>query len=238
MDSKREKDNETECAKITTVLLKSRTGEFDLESILFLKLRNLGIYDLGCIGECVNLERLDLSGNNITNLGPLSPLRRLLVLNLSANRISNLEPLSSCESLQSLNVAGNVIPSVDNLHALKSLRKLESIRLKDNTYNYTNPICKNSSYRTLILEMFPNLKVLDAGMYKNGQLPEVPETKPWVDDGFWEIKRSNNAIVDEAYKQFSDVLHECRLLNSRAAHVISQNERTFSLKNQPKQYAV
>lgn len=28
--------------KITAVLLKSRTGEFDLESILFLKLRNLG----------------------------------------------------------------------------------------------------------------------------------------------------------------------------------------------------
>lgn len=31
-----------ECAKITTVLLKSRTGEFDLESIMFLKLRKLG----------------------------------------------------------------------------------------------------------------------------------------------------------------------------------------------------
>lgn len=42
-----------------------------------------------------------------------------------------------------------------------------------------------------------------AGMYKNGQLPEVQETEPWVDDSFWEIKRSNNAIVDEAYKQFS-----------------------------------
>ncbi|XP_055048559.2 leucine-rich repeat-containing protein 61 isoform X3 [Misgurnus anguillicaudatus] len=212
MDSKREKDNVTECAKITNVLLKSRTGEFDLESILLLKLRNLGIYDLGCIGECLNLERLDLSGNNITNLGPLSPLRRLLVLNLSANRISNL-------------------------------------------------VCKNSSYRTILLDIFPNIKVLDgervvgrgsdlyqlckdiddtikAGLFKNSQLPEVPECKPWVDDGFWDIKRSNNAIVDEAYKQFSDVLHECRLLNSRAAHVIAQNERCFSLKNQPKQYAV
>ncbi|XP_056595889.1 leucine-rich repeat-containing protein 61 [Triplophysa dalaica] len=261
MDSKREKDNVTECAKITNVLLKSRTGEFDLESILFLKLRNLGIYDLGCIGECLNLERLDLSCNNITNLGPLSPLRRLLVLNLSANRISNLDSLSSCESLQSLNLAGNVIPSIDNLHALKSLRRLESVRLKDNTYNYSNPVCKNSSYRSLFLEMFPNIKVLDgervvgrgsdlyqlckdiddtikAGLFKNGQIPDVPDCKPWVDDGFWDIKRSNNAIVDEAYKQFSDVLHECRLLNSRAAHVISQNERSICLKNQPKQYAV
>lgn len=31
-----------DCDKITSSLLKSRTGEFDLESILFLKLRGLG----------------------------------------------------------------------------------------------------------------------------------------------------------------------------------------------------
>lgn len=29
--------------------------------------------------------------------------------------------------------------SIENLHCLVSLRKLENIRLKDNTYNYTNP---------------------------------------------------------------------------------------------------
>lgn len=98
-----------------------------------------GIQDLGCIGECMNLERLDLTGNNITNLAALSSLRHLSVLNLSANKISSLgglsghtasidsisvfvwgahtrafrfahpEPLRSCESLQNLNVAGNII---------------------------------------------------------------------------------------------------------------------------------
>ncbi|XP_046889160.1 leucine-rich repeat-containing protein 61 isoform X3 [Hypomesus transpacificus] len=214
MDSKREKDQDTDFTKITSVLLKSRTGEFDLESILFLKLRGLGICDLGCIGECTNLERLDLSGNNITKLVPLSSLRLLIVLNVSANRISNLEAISSCDSLQSLNVAGNLISSIENLHCLQSLRKLENIRLKDNTYNFSNP----------------------AGLFKNGQLPELSE--PWVEDGFWEIKRSNNAIIEEAYKQFNDVLHECRLLNNRAAHIISQTERSLSLKNQSKQYAV
>ncbi|XP_045068718.1 leucine-rich repeat-containing protein 61 isoform X2 [Coregonus clupeaformis] len=287
MESKRDmKDQETErVSTVTAVLLKSRTGEFDLESILFLKLR--GIYDLGCIGECVNLERLDLSGNNITNLGPLSSLRLLKILNVPANRISNLdgihsrgnsatgrptafivfvvwtngEAISSCDSLQSINVAGNLISSIDNIHCLQSLRKLENIRLKDNTYNYTNPVCKNMSYRNILLEMFPNIRVLDgervvgrgsdlyqlckdidetikAGFYRNGQLPELPDCKTWVDNDFWEIKRSNNAIIDEAYKQFNDVLHECRLLNNRAAHVISQTERSLSLKNQPKQYTV
>ena len=49
-----------------------------------------GIHDLGCIGECTSLERLDLSGNNITNLAPLASLRILVALNVSANRISNL----------------------------------------------------------------------------------------------------------------------------------------------------
>ncbi|XP_028306970.1 leucine-rich repeat-containing protein 61 [Gouania willdenowi] len=261
MDSKREKDADADCEKITSALLKSRTGEFDLESILFLKLRGLGIHDLGCIGECMNLERLDLSGNNITNIAPLSPLRLLFVLNLSANRISNLEPLRSCESLQNLNVAGNIISCVENLHSLASLRKLENIRLKDNTYNYSNPICRNSLYRNTVLEMFPNIKVLDgervvgrgsdlyqlckdiddtikAGVYKNGQLVEHSDSKPWVEESFWEIKRSNNAIVEEAYKQFNDVIHECRLLNNRASHVISQTERSMSLKKQPKQYAI
>ncbi|KAM9375474.1 leucine-rich repeat-containing protein 61 isoform 2-T2 [Pholidichthys leucotaenia] len=212
MDCKRDKEQDAEFEKITPVLLKSRTGEFDLESILFLKLRGV-------------------------------------------------EPLRSCDSLQNLNVAGNVISSVENLHCLVSLRKLENIRLKDNTYNYTNPVCRNQSYRTAVLEMFPNIKVLDgervvgrgsdlyqlckdiddtikAGLYKNGQLIEHPDCKPWVDDSYWEIKKSSNTIIEEAYKQFNDVLHECRLLNNRATHVISQTERSMSLKKQPKQYAI
>lgn len=55
----------------------------------------LGIHDLGCIGECINLERLDLSGNNITHLAPLASLRLLSVLNVSANKISSLGKFSS-----------------------------------------------------------------------------------------------------------------------------------------------
>lgn len=38
----------------------------------------------------MNLERLDLSVNNISNLAALASLRHLSVLNLSSNKISNL----------------------------------------------------------------------------------------------------------------------------------------------------
>uniref|UniRef100_W5NCA4 Leucine-rich repeat-containing protein 61 n=1 Tax=Lepisosteus oculatus TaxID=7918 RepID=W5NCA4_LEPOC len=259
--SRIDKESETEFAKITAALLKSKTGEFDLESVLYLKLRCLGIYDLGCIGECINLERLDLSGNYITSLKPLASLKLLIVLNLSANRITNFEPICLCDNLQSLNVAGNLISSFENLQCLQSLRKLESFRLKDISCNYTNPVCKNTSYRNIILEMFPNIKVLDgerlagrgsdlyqlcrdiddslkAGIYKNGPLPEVLDCKPWVEEGYWDLKRSNNAIIEEAYKQFNDILHECRLLSNRAAHLISQTERALSINSQPKQYVL
>ena len=53
-----------------------------------------GTHDLGCIGECMNLERLDLSGNSISNLAPLASLRYLAVLNLSSNKISSLGEIS------------------------------------------------------------------------------------------------------------------------------------------------
>lgn len=48
---------DADCDKITAVLLKSRTGEFDLESILFLKLRGLGkillMYRYLSLQECL-----------------------------------------------------------------------------------------------------------------------------------------------------------------------------------------
>ena len=46
--------------------------------------------DLGCVGECSALERLDLSYNDITRLYALAGLTALTDLNLTANRISSL----------------------------------------------------------------------------------------------------------------------------------------------------
>ena len=50
----------------------------------------LDINDLGCIGECVGLERLNLSRNDITKLYALAGLSQLSHLNLSCNRIQSL----------------------------------------------------------------------------------------------------------------------------------------------------
>uniref|UniRef100_A0AAQ4PUT1 Leucine rich repeat containing 61 n=1 Tax=Gasterosteus aculeatus aculeatus TaxID=481459 RepID=A0AAQ4PUT1_GASAC len=196
----------------------SRTGEFNLESTLFLKLR--GIHDLGCPGECMSLEKLDLSANNITNLdlaGNIISRYR----NVTMSRIINMSVITFIShGLFLLN-------SIESLHCLQPLRKLKNIRLKDNTYNYSNPVCRNSAYRNTGHRCCsPNIKLLDGervvgrgsdlyqlckdidrryftGLYKNGQLVEHSDCKPWVEDNYWEIKRSNNAIIEEAYKRFN-----------------------------------
>ncbi|XP_046339978.1 leucine-rich repeat-containing protein 61-like isoform X3 [Haliotis rufescens] len=76
--------------KVSKQLLKTRSGEFDLASIHSLFLRDVGVCDLGCLGECVSMERLDLSHNHLTVLHKLAGLTTLHTLNLAANTITNL----------------------------------------------------------------------------------------------------------------------------------------------------
>ncbi|XP_048473210.1 leucine-rich repeat-containing protein 61 isoform X2 [Rhincodon typus] len=231
-------------------MLKSRTGQFDLESILFLKLKNIGISNLGCIGDCINVERLDLSGNDISNLSPLSSLKILTVLNLSANRISNVDPLRSCENLQNLNLSGNLIGSVDSLLSLSELKNLETIRLKDTVCNFSNPVCMNTAYHNTMLEIFPKIKSLDGErlsgrgsdlyqlckemddsvkeMCSNGPVGELPDPKKWVEDNYWELKPIQKTQSNEAVEKFYYILKECRELNNKAADVIEKTERTLS----------
>ncbi|KAM8967723.1 leucine-rich repeat-containing protein 61 [Pelodytes ibericus] len=252
------KEQEADIARISHEMLKSRTGEFDLESILFLKLRGLGIYDLGCIGECLSLERVDLSNNHISHLGPLSSLKVMVALNLSCNRISSLESLSYCDSLQTLNVAGNLLGSVDHVQCLRGLRKLESIRLRDPVYNLTNPLCTNGAYRHSVLDMVPSVRVIDgervtgygSDLYhlckemdnslkrfiSDGAVDVPKAAKPWVEDGYWELRPSHSGITDETYKQFNDVLQECKELSRRADDIVTQAERALNIRHETNSY--
>ncbi|XP_059802001.1 leucine-rich repeat-containing protein 61 isoform X1 [Hypanus sabinus] len=238
---------------ITSELLKSITGEFDLESILFLKLTKIDICNLGCIGDCVNLERLDLSRNDISNLKPLASLKLLTVLNLSANRISNIDPLHFCENLQSLNLAGNLISSADVLRSITQLKKLDTIRLKDAVSGFSNPVCMNTSYSSTVLDMFPNIKVLDgervmgkgSDLYRlckdiDSSLKVIDSSAPlnvslgpkkWVEDNYWELQPVQQTQAAAATEQFYGLLNACRKLNSKAADVITKTERTLRTMN-------
>ncbi|XP_053119322.1 leucine-rich repeat-containing protein 61 [Hemicordylus capensis] len=262
MEPRTEKGDEGENVRITSQLLKAKTGEFDLESILLLKLRGLGIMDLGCLGECVSLEWLDLSGNAITHLGPLSSLKALAVLNISSNRITSLEPLSGCENLQSLNAAGNLLSSLQQLQGLAGLRHLESLRFTNPVGRLSNPLCTSIGYRVAMLEMFPGVKVIDGErvLGRGSELYQLCKdldnslkrfsstsgagitelaslTKPWVEEGYWDLHPARrSSIMEEAYKQFNEVLQECRELSKRADDTISQVERALNIRPDSSSY--
>ncbi|XP_072038744.1 leucine-rich repeat-containing protein 61-like [Amphiura filiformis] len=234
--------------KITKQLLKSQSGEFDLESIRILKLQNCDIDNLGCISECIGLERLDLSENDISLLQALTSLKQLCFLNLSANRITNIDPLRELESLQTLNVAGNLIGSFSNLQCLKELDSLETIRLRDTTENLSNPVCNSLTYRETMREMFPHLKTLDGerisgkgselfDMFREldteiekGSKPNhalSQSTGPWMSTDFWDRKRSDEEVdLQQAETNFNEILQECRKLNAVATHSLASGPKT------------
>ncbi|NWX80564.1 LRC61 protein, partial [Alca torda] len=260
-----EEEEEEEGVRITPQLLKASTGEFALESILLLRLRGRGIAHLGCLGDCANLEWLDLSGNAIAQLGPLASLQSLAVLNLAGNRVASLEPLGSCRNLQSLNVAGNRVRSLRQLRCLTGLRRLESLRLRDPLARLANPLCLSApAYRAALADMFPGLKAIDGERLSGrgsdfyqlcrdldsslgrggggntttttaGACPEAAQ--PWVEAGFWEPRPPRrSSIMEEAYKQFGEVVRECRELSRSADDTIAQAERALSGRPDPNSF--
>ncbi|XP_054419796.1 leucine-rich repeat-containing protein 61 [Pteronotus mesoamericanus] len=248
MEPQGEKPGEAEGVRITPQLLKSRSGEFALESILLLRLRGSGLADLGCLGECLGLEWLDLSGNALTQLGPLASLRQLAVLNVADNRLTGLEPLASCENLQSLNAAGNLLATPSQLQCLSGLRGLEYLRLRDPLARLSNPLCASPSYPAVARELLPGLKVIDGERVTGRgsefyQLcrdldsslrpspspgPSIPEARPWVGPGYWESRPPrSSSILEEACRQFQDTLQECRDLDRQAEDSLAQAEQAL-----------
>lgn len=250
MEPQGEKPAEAEGLSVTPQLLKSHSGEFALESILLLRLRGLGLVELGCLGECLGLEWLDLSGNALTQLGPLAALRQLAVLNVANNRLTGLEPLAACENLQSLNAAGNLLASPGQLQCLAALRGLECLRLRDPLARLSNPLCASPSYWAAVRELLPGLKVVD-GERVTGRgsefyqlcrdldsssrpgagpdpSPSAGEAQPWVGPGYWELwPTRSSSILEEACRQFQHALQECRDLDRQAGHSLAQAQQTL-----------
>lgn len=249
MEPQGEKPGEADGVRLTPQLLKSRSGEFALDSILLLKLRGLGLVDLGCLGACLGLEWLDLSGNALTQLGPLASLRQLAVLNVANNQLTGLEPLAACENLQSLNAAGNLLATSGHLQCLAGLRGLEHLRLRDPVARLSNPLCASPSYWAVVRELLPGLKVID-GERVTGRGSEfyqlcrdldsslrpspspgssTAEAQPWVPPGYWEARPPRgSSILEEACRQFQDTLRECHELDRQARDSLAQAQQALS----------
>lgn len=75
--------------------------------------------------SAASLKKLNLSGNQISDLSALSGASALLQLNISNNRIASLDPLSGCTALEDLYASHNEITSLTALNDLPALKTLD-----------------------------------------------------------------------------------------------------------------
>ncbi len=113
--------NISHSALIYTIQIENRSVRSD---VMQLDLSGEGIVDLSGIERLTNLESLNLSRNRLTNLFQLqysASRGTLKSLNLSYNELRNIGPLKELGALENLNLYGNPLDSISPLLQLSKL---------------------------------------------------------------------------------------------------------------------
>jgi Leucine-rich repeat (LRR) protein len=144
------------------------SGEFAVESVFTLGLRGKRKRLTNLLSGCVNVGKMDLAENKLETLAIdgntlLGPFPKLKFLDLGQNRLRSLASLPMCENLKVLHLEGNRIKSFEELaHLKKKTPKLRHLFFKAvNNSGISNPICEIKGYAPKVLELLPELEVLD-----------------------------------------------------------------------------
>lgn len=102
----------------------SKITKAQMESITQLYLFDLQIESLEGLQYCINLNRLDIMKNNITDLSPIKELDKLAYLNIGQNSITDISSLSNLLNLEVFYSFGNDITDLNPLKGLVNLNEL------------------------------------------------------------------------------------------------------------------
>lgn len=94
-----------------------------------LNLENTKITNISFLKNLKNLKKLNISGNNISDLSPLENLTNLEYLYINNNDVKDISALSKLKNLKELFLSGNKIKSVSEL---KNLIKLNVLYIDNN----------------------------------------------------------------------------------------------------------
>lgn len=137
----------------------------DMASLNVLEAEFSDIEDLTGLQFAVNLERLNLGYNALSELGPLEELTDLTVLLLWGNEIEDVGPLATLTSLEELALSYN--DRISDIEPLQNLTQLEALRLRRNVIDDVSPLVANSDAGGLgdgdYVDLRDNNLDLDAG---------------------------------------------------------------------------
>ncbi|MGM9978575.1 MAG: leucine-rich repeat domain-containing protein [Clostridium sp.] len=102
----------------------SKITKAQMESITQLYLFDLQIESLEGLQYCINLDKLDIMKNNITDLSQIKELDKLTYLNIGQNYITDISSLSNLINLEVFYSFGNDITDLTPLKRLVNLNEL------------------------------------------------------------------------------------------------------------------
>ena len=119
-----------ECALLSHNAISSMEGLIHLRNLQVL---DLSFNNLSTILPLAGLQiqELNLKGNEISDLSGLEELPRLRSLDICCNKVVDLTPLSKCVELSYLDIAENSVANVEDFFVLKTctnLRKMLALR--------------------------------------------------------------------------------------------------------------
>jgi hypothetical protein len=107
------------------------------------------IYSLSGLEHAINLQKLYLSWNSISDITPLAKLINLQELYLDNNKISDISPLAKLTNLQKLILSANQITDIT---PLANLTNLQELWLNYNKISDISPLAKLTNLKVLYLD--------------------------------------------------------------------------------------
>ncbi len=98
---------------------------WDFEGLVSLTAARRDITSLAGLEYGLNLEMVDIDGNQVSDLSPLAALTSLTRLRSSDNQISDISPLASLTNLTGLDLGSNRISDISPLSGLANLTSLD-----------------------------------------------------------------------------------------------------------------
>lgn len=126
LDELEQNSNSVPVGTSDTIAVIEIAGQYYRADATELVLRNCGLTkeDLAKLSAFTNLQRLDISDNNITDISDLAGITTLKKLYAANNSISDVSPLASLSSLEYAGLRNNDITNADVLFSLENLKYL------------------------------------------------------------------------------------------------------------------
>lgn len=161
------------------------------------------VYSLADLKYFPNLEKLDIGGNAVSDLSPISALKKLYYLEAPKNNISDLSPLadmtqltwavfwendisdltpvSNLVNLETFSVFSN---NVSDISPLANLTKLTILELRDNPFEDYSPV----------VEIYPNLREKDFTLDEPEQKENTSSDSAIAIEG-WRYEESTRTLT-------------------------------------------